>query len=425
MTAPTRFSQRASWAGGQPIGHLMHLALTHPELISLAAGFVDQESLPVEPTRQAIAAVLAEQNVGRAGLQYGTTAGYLPLREQLLEMMLAADEQSPAETKLSPDRIVVTAGSNQLLHLICEALLDPGDIVLCAAPSYFVFLGILANHGARSVGIAIDDQGMIPEAIEDQLARLQAAGELARVKAIYVTSYYDNPSSVTLAAGRRAMLVEIAERWSKSNKLYVIEDAAYRELRYEGDDLASVRSYDAAGERVIYAATFSKSYAPGIRVGWGVLPKELVQPVCELKGNIDFGSPNFAQYTMSAVLRLGLLTPHIERLRASYRAKRQAMLAAADEFLAPLPGTSWLRPTGGLYVWLRLPERVDAGPGGKLLSEAMNEGVLYVPGEYCYPTEGQKVCKNTIRLSFGVQSGPNIRRGIEALARAIQKVEAG
>src|SRR2546421_129987 len=129
MINTPHFSQRAAWAGGQPISHLMHLALARPELISLAAGFVDQDSLPVEPTRQAISEVLAEPELARAALQYGTTPGYLPLREQLLERLLVADRQTFAEAGLGTDRIVVTPGSNQLLHLVCEALLDPGDIV--------------------------------------------------------------------------------------------------------------------------------------------------------------------------------------------------------------------------------------------------------------------------------------------------------
>lgn len=419
-----RLSQRAGWAGGQPISYLMHLALTHPELISLAAGFVDRETLPVDAMRQATAAVLAEPDIAKAALQYGTTPGYLPLREQLLSRLLEADGQTDAETGLTPDRIVVTAGSNQLLHLVNEALLDPGDIVLCSAPSYFVYLGMVANQGARSVGVAIDQDGMIPEALEEELTRREQAGELERVKAIYITSYFDNPSTVTLAPSRRARIIEIAERWSKHGKIYVIEDAAYRELRYAGQDLASIRSYDPASERVIYAATFSKSFSPGLRVGWGLLPQELIRPIGELKGNIDFGSPNFAQYTMSAALRLGLFEPQVARLQASYREKMAAMLQAADEFLAAHQGVSWQRPEGGLYVWLRLPEEIDAGPGGRLLAASTEAGVLYVPGEYCYPTEGQKTCKNTIRLSFGVQNAANIRRGIAALSTAIGNVMA-
>ena len=417
-----RLSQRAGWAGGQPISRLMHLALAHPNLISLAAGFVDQETLPVEPAREAMAAVLADASRARAALQYGTTAGYPPLREAVLARLAAADGNPPSEANLSIEQVVVTAGSNQLLHLINEALFDPGDVVLCAAPSYFVYLGMVGNQGARSLGVASDEQGMIPEALEEELHRRERYGELDRVKAIYLTSYYDNPASATLPARRRAAIVETAKRWSRAGKIYIIEDAAYRPLRYEGDDLASMRSFDAEGDTVIVAETFSKSFSPGIRVGWGVLPPELVAPILSLNGNIDFGSPNFTQHVMAEVLARGLFDRQVALLQASYRTKLAAMLDAADQFLAPLAGVEWQRPTGGLYVWLRLPEAIDTGPGGPLMQLAMEEGVLYVPGEYCYPAEGEPPRHNMIRLSFGVQTAANIRRGVRALAQAIQKV---
>jgi len=282
-------------------------------------------------------------------------------------------------------------------------------------------LGLLASLGARAVGVAIDAHGMIPESLEDQLERREAAGELERVKAIYMTSYYENPSTVTLSLPRRAEIVELARRYSRAAPIYVIDDAAYRELRYAGQDLPSLRAFDEDGATVIVAETFSKSFSPGVRVGWGVLPEELVEPVSNLKASIDFGSPNLNQHLMHAVLQAGLFEPHVAQLRASYRAKLDAMLRALDEFLAGIRGVKWRRPSGGLYVWLELPEGLPAGPGGELIEHALAEGVLYVPGEYCYPPEGQAVRANTIRLSFGVQTPENIRRGIEALARAIRR----
>ncbi len=421
MTSPSPFSTRARWAAGQPISRLMHMALANPGLISLAAGFVDQASLPVDATRQAVERVLAEPSYARASLQYGTTAGDARLRQLVLDRFRQCDGQPPSERELSIDQVLLTAGSNQLLHLVAEVLLNPGDIVLTAAPTYFVFLGILGNLGARTIGVASDRDGLIPAALEDRLRNLDRQGKLGRVKAIYVTSYYDNPTSVTLAAERRPELVEIARRWSREHKIYVIEDAAYRELRYTAADLASVRSYDAADERVIVAETFSKSFSPGVRVGWGILPRELVEPVADLKGNIDFGSPHFAQRVMTAALELDLFEPHVASLREQYRVKLAAMLAAADEFLAPIPGVSWERPAGGLYVWLKLPAGIEAGTDGRLFAAALGEGVLYVPGDYCFPGEGEAVQPNTMRLSFGVQGPAEIRRGIEALSRAIRQ----
>jgi 2-aminoadipate transaminase len=267
-----------------------------------------------------------------------------------------------------------------------------------------------------------DDQGLLPEALEEQLRRLDAQGDLPRVKAIYVVPYFDNPGGVTMPLNRRAAIVEAAKRWSRHERIHVISDEAYRELRYWGDDIPSTAVCDEQGDTVVVAATFSKSFAPGLRVGWGFLPPHLVGPVTDQKGNVDFGSPNFNQHLITKVLELGLFEPHLERLRSGYRDKLTAMLAAADAFLGPLDGVSWLPPQGGLYVWLRLPEYIDTGMEGALFAAAVREGVLYVPGEYCYPTLGQPVCHNTMRLSFGVQSCEKIREGVEMLGRAIAAV---
>jgi len=153
-------------------------------------------------------------------------------------------------------------------------------------------------------------------------------------------------------------------------------------------------------------------------------PRDLIEPVAQPKGNIDFGAPNFSQHVMTAVIERGLLRPHVEKLRDHYRGKLQATLAACDEFLAPLPGITWDRPTGGIYVWLRLPEGLETGPGGSLFDYAVEEGVLYVPGEYFYPDPRRNAGTNTIRICYGVQSNERIHRGIEALARAVRRAQA-
>jgi len=417
-------SQRAAWAAGQPISDLMSRALANPNLISLAAGFVDQQTLPLEPTRTALDALLTDRDAALAALQYGTTPGYPPLRDRVLRRLLAADGTTAETAGLTVEQTVLTAGSNQLLHLVCESLLDPGDIVLCSAPTYFVLLGTLANVGARSVGVQTDENGMIPEALDQQLERLKFLGELERVKLIYVVTYSDNPAGITMPAQRRARIVELAKRWSQSTKIHVISDAAYRELRYWGEDVPSLRSFDEEGDTVIAAETLSKSYSPGIRVGWGFLPRHLVDPVSNQKGNVDFGSPNFNQHLMAKVFELGLFEPHVERIRASYRSKIKVMLDAAEGLLGSIPGVMWIRPAGGLYVWLELPEQLDAGPGGPLFDLAVRQGVLYVPGEYCFPSEGEPVRKNTLRLSFGVQPCDKIRDGMAALGRAIRETLA-
>jgi 2-aminoadipate transaminase len=423
MISEDRLSQRAHWAGNEPIASmLMAKTLGQPDLISLAAGFVDHELLPVDATRRALEIIWSEAGRARAALQYGTTIGHPPLREAVLDRMLRADGKCAAELNASIENVVITAGSNQLLFLLGDVLCDPGDIVICPVPSYYVFLGTLANLGVRAAAVETDRWGVLPEAVADELARREKAGELGRVKAVYVTTYYDNPSGATVPLERRAALVEVVRRWSHKHKIYLIEDAAYRELRYAGEDVPSLRAFDPQGDTVVHAGSFSKSFSPGIRVGWGLLPPALRGPLLAEKGNVDFGSPHFNQVLMATVLEEGLFEPQLVRLRAGYREKIEAGLRAADEFLAPIGGIEWVRPSGGLYVWLRLPESVDTGLAGPLFPRALAEGVLYVPGEYCYPAAGQPRPRNMLRLSFGAVTGEEFGRGVRALASAIRQV---
>ena len=417
-------SQRARWAGGEPVANvLMAQALANPDLVSLAAGFVDQATLPVEPTRMATDRLWSDAQLARAALQYGTTIGYPALRDAILQRMLTADGCSAFDVNLSAEQVVITAGSNQMLYLLSEALLDPGDVVICGAPSYFVFLGTLASLGVSAVGVLTDEYGLVPEAVSDQLEQMKRSGDAGRAKVIYLTTDFDNPGGVTVPADRREALVQIAQRWNRdNNRILIIEDTAYRELRYRGRDIASMRSLDPDGQTVIVAGSFSKSFSPGIRVGWGILPPWLVKPVLSQKGHLDFGSPNFNQILMANVLEMGLFDPHLAKLRTDYRRKIDAVLESAEEFLRPLGDIDWVRPDGGLYVWLQLPETVDTGISGRLFSSAVEEGVLYVPGECCYPTEGIAVRKNMLRLSFGIQSCERIRKGMESMGRAIRRV---
>lgn len=432
-TQPTEIlpslSARAHRAAEAPISALMRQALEQPGLISLAAGFVDPSSLPAEATQTAALSLLSHPEVARVALQYGSTAGNTQLRRQLLERVQradAADARAPTALQLHPsdeEQVVLTAGSNQMLGLLADALLDQGDYVLCDAPTYFVFTGLIESVGGRCIGIDSDAQGMLMPALEAELERHAQAGTLARVKAIYVMSYFDNPRGVSLAAERRPELVALAQRYSRDHRIYVIEDAAYRELRFSGPDEASVRAYDPAGETVAYAGTFSKSFAPGVRVGFGILPRSLAPAVLSLKGNLDFGSPHLNQCLLQRALELELLEPQAALLRKLYAHKAANMLRALDAHVAPLSGCSYQRPNGGLYVWLRLPAHVDTSARGRLFLRARELGVLYVPGEYCYPhpdpSTGAQRPSSSMRLSFGVQSDERVAEGIEKLARAI------
>jgi 2-aminoadipate transaminase len=426
--ARTSFSARARWASTAPIAALMQQTLENPGLISLAAGFVDAGSLPAAATHSAVASLLADPLRAQVALQYGSVRGDTRLREQLLARLLeqdAADPEGPAAASAAPtlDQLLLTAGSNQLLSLLVDALLDPQDIVLCDAPTYFVFTGLVESAGARCVGVASDAEGMRIDALEQQLEAHAAAGTLQRIKAIYVVDYYDNPRGISLARSRRAALVALAQRYSRAHRIYVIEDAAYRELRFGAADQASLRAYDASGETVVYAGTFSKSFSPGLRVGFGLLPKSLAPTLAAIKGNIDFGSPHLSQSILSEALTLGLYEPHVAQLRALYAKKCESMLAALDAHVAPLGVCSYERPSGGLYVWLTLPLQIETGPDSRLFARAREQGVLYVPGEYCFAS-GPGRQRSCLRLSFGVQSEEGIWAGVEKLARAIEEALA-
>ncbi len=418
-----RLSQRRQWARKQAVSFLMQQGVENHDVISLGAGLVDQESLPVEETRAALKTLLSDHQRVKQALQYGTTPGAEPLRRQLLEQLARLEGCPPEELGIDADQLILTTGSQQLLSLVGDVLLDPGDICLVAAPTYFVFLGTVAGLGARTISVATDDGGMRPEALEALFERLLSAGQLDRVKLIYVVSYYDNPAGLSLSAQRREAVLDIVRRWSKPHRIFILEDAAYRELRYDGPVLPSLWSFDTTRESVILAQTFSKSFSPGLRVGFGVVPAGLVKPICDRKGNEDFGSANFNQHLIAGVIEQGLYDSHVAKLRDSYRAKRDCMLAAADRYFADIPGVSWVHPHGGLYVWMTVPPAIDAGFDGPLFDRATNvERVMYVPGELFYADEPDDRPRNQMRLSYGVQTPEGIELGMQRLARAVRAV---
>jgi 2-aminoadipate transaminase len=415
------FSRRAGMAGGQPIGKLMAQALKYPDLISLAAGFVDNATLPCEAVGRCMRALTVDEDRLRRALQYDAAAGSASFREALVEWSYRAWPSCPPP---SPQRVILTAGSNQFLHLLADALLDPGDIVLAAAPTYFVFMGTLKSVSARVIGVQADDDGMCIDSLERQLGELAARGEAARVKAIYTVTEFDNPAGSSLSLERRRRLLDVVARWRlRHGPLLIISDNAYQQLRYSGSPLPPLLAMDdEAAEFVIELGTFSKSFSPGIRVGWGVVPEQLVEPLLEMKSNMDFGSPHFSQVLIHEALTSGELDHHLPSICRAYQIKLEAMLTALERDGSDIEGLQWRRPTGGLYVWLTLPESMDASEEGTLWPKAAQSGVLYVPGHYCFPAAGVAVQRNTVRLSFGVQTPERIDEGVRRLCSAIRDV---
>ncbi len=422
--APLSRSDKSCRTTDSPISYYVQKALENPELISFAAGLVDEESLPAAEIETAVVEIMADPAVARAALQYGSTQGMPTLRKQVLDRLCAADGVKPTDLNLTPADVCITTGSQQLLYLLGEILFNPGDIVITEAPSYFVYHSLLQTHGARVLTVPMDERGMDVTALESLLEQLKRSGELNRVKVIYTVDYFQNPTGLSLSADRREKLVELARRFSTDHRILILEDAAYRELRYSGDDLPSVKRFDTSNEYVIYTGTFSKACAPGLKTGYAVMPAEVRVPMMHLKGSHDFGSGNLSQHIVSQLLSSGAYAQHVEQLRTLYRHKRDVLLLALDREFGNFPGATWTVPSGGLFVWLSL-EGIDTGANGVLVPASLEAGVLYVPGEFGHvPDEAGRVPNNDCRICFGVATPDQIAEGIRRLRQAVGMVAA-
>jgi 2-aminoadipate transaminase len=217
----------------------------------------------------------------------------------------------------------------------------------------------------------------------------------------------------------------LARRYSRKQRLLILEDAAYRELRYEGPDLPSIKSFDTDNQHVILALTFSKTLSPGLKTGYGLLPRDLMGPLLRLKGNHDFGSNNFTQHLLDRLLDTGAYDRHVVELCRVYRRKRDTLLLTLERAFETWPEVRWTRPEGGLYVWLTFPCEVDTGPGGRLMQAALREGVLYVPGQFCYVNgDNAPIPTSGARLSFGVAQPEHLQEAVRRLARAAHELKA-
>jgi 2-aminoadipate transaminase len=395
--------------------------MANPRIINFAAGLVDPLTLPVDECAEITRKIFADAARGRVALQYDTTIGSADLRRAMLEHMERLEGKPAGAMGLTADDIVITTGSQQALYLIGEVLLDPGDIVIDTNPSYFVYTGALSSFGARVLAVPTDDDGMDVQAVARLLEQVERDGDLDRVKFIYCTSYFQNPTGLTLSRQRREKLLDIARRFSRGHRILILEDAAYRELRYDGDALPSIKSFDAENRYTILAHTFSKPFAPGIKTGYTAMPRDLMDAVLHHKGNHDFGSPNVSQQIALEAMRDGSYAEHVEVLRTAYRAKRDAVLSALEKFIPSNSGVTWTHPHGGLYVWLTLPEQVDTSRGSAFFNACVEAGVLYVPGAYCFqPDADGRIPVNHLRLSFGQVAPEQIEPGIQRLSSVVR-----
>ena len=405
--------------GVPPISWLMQTALTRPKLISLAAGFTDNATLPVELSRKLLNDILRSPKTGQPALQYGVTAGTENLRQLTATHLQKLD--GGHDRAHSPERVIITGGSQQLLYMTLEALCDEGDIVLVEDPTYFVFLSILQSRGIKARGVKLERDGIDLTHLEKVLERLKKSGELHRVKALYLVTYFQNPTGATTSLAKKSAALKLLKKFERAagHPIYLLEDAAYRELRFDhGDDVPTALTLPGA-ERVIYTGTYSKPYAPGARLGFGILPEPIFTTVQRIKGNHDFGSANLLQQLLAGALASGLYDKHVAKVRKNYAKKAAVMKRALAEHF-PANVEIW-ESGGGLYFWARLPKGVSAGVKSKVFQAALKADVLYVPGELCYADDSSRTKPdNEMRISFGSASEENIRKGIARLGAVLR-----
>jgi 2-aminoadipate transaminase len=400
----------------------MKTALEHPGLISLAAGFTDNETLPLDEARALLDEILEQPKSGRSALQYGSTPGDLELRRLTAENLWLADGASArADPLYAADRLLITHGSQQFLYLVTEALCDPGDIVLVEDPTYFVYLGIVQSHGLGCRGLRLEHDGLDLGHLEMALRELKRTGLIKRLKLLYLVSYHQNPSGITTSFAKKTALLELLRRHESAagHPIYLLEDAAYRSLRFAGEDVPSALAAVKKSNRVIYTSTYSKPFATGVRVGYGLLPPELFAVAARIKGNHDFGTAHLLQKLLARALRSGYYAAHLPILQARYAAKAAVMAAALRRHFPP--AVTWRMPTGGLYFWAQLPKKIRAGPASEIFKAALRNHVLYVPGVLCYADDPtRRKPDHEMRLSFGNATVADMRKGIDRLGKVIK-----
>lgn len=392
------FAQRTLTMRSSAIRELLKVT-ENRDVISFAGGLPAPELFPIAAFHEACSRLLAEK--GESALQYGTTEGYRPLREFI------AREHSSKYMALTTENVLITASSQQALDLLGKLFFDPGDSVLVEAPTYVGALQAFRMYGANFLSTPIDEDGMCCDALEEVLP--------SELKFIYVVPNFQNPTGVTLSLPRRMRLLQLA----RQHGVPIVEDNPYEELRFEGDRIPSLISLDGQSRRglpgnVIHLGTFSKTLAPGLRLGWVVAPAEIIRRLALLKQGTDLHTSTFSQMLAYEIVRDGFLRQHIAGLRAIYRERCAAMLRALEELFPA--GVIWTHPRGGLFLWITLPEGVDSAA---VLDTALQAGVAFVPGKAFYPDP--ELGFRHMRLNFSNSPPEKIREGVRRLSEAVRQ----
>ena len=388
------YAQRAHGMRASEIRALFSVA-NRPEVVSLAGGMPFIQGLPLDVIGEAMKRLIATK--GATALQYGSGQGDEELRERILEVVALE-----GITNAHPDDVVVTTGSQQALDLVTRIFVDPGDVVLAEAPSYVGALGVFRSYEAQVEHVEMDAEGLIPEALESALVGARAAGK--RVKFLYTIPNYHNPAGVTLTLERRHRVLEICQRFG----VLIVEDNPYGLLGFDREPLPAMRAFDAEG--VLYLGSFSKTFAPGYRVGWVIAPHAVREKLVLASESSILSPSNASQMAITTYLETCDWRGQIKSYRELYRERRDAMIGALSEHL---PSATWNVPDGGFYVWVKLPEGLDAR---SMLPRAVTERVAYVPGTaFFYDGQGA----DHMRLSFCYPTPERIREGVRRLASVV------
>ena len=383
-----KFARRMGGLAPSAIREILKVT-AKPEVISFAGGLPAPELFPIAEVQAAAEQVLTKE--GRSALQYGPSEGFLPLREWI------NGELGRRGIRSQVDDILVTVGSQQVLDLVGKLFLNPGDVILTENPTYLAAIQAFQVFEAKFVPVPTDAEGLIPGALPELIRQ-------HRPKFLYTIPNFQNPTGITLTAARREALARIAAE----HHLPVIEDDPYGRLRYRGVDVPPVKHWDEAG-LVLYVSTFSKTIAPGLRLGWVAAPPTVFNALLVLKQAADLHTSSFDQRVAHAYLTGNDVNPHLNRIRQVY-GERFALMEAALRTELP-PGYSWTQPEGGMFLWVTGPAELDAL---RLLERALKQNVAFVPGRDFFPAEGGR---NHFRLNFSNSTPERIREGVRRLGQ--------
>lgn len=389
------FAERTTVMRSSAMRDLMAVT-ARPEVISLAGGLPDTSTFPPQ-TFAAQMTRIAQESAAEA-LQYGPTEGFAETVDCIVEVM-GAEGMLP-----DPEDVIVTTGGQQAIDLLCKTLVDPGDAVICEAPTYPGAIPVFCSYQADTIQIETDSEGMRIDDLEATLERLDEEGR--RPKFVYSVPTFQNPAGVTMSLDRRRRLVELA----RSRELLVVEDNPYGLLRYAGEPLPPLYQLD-GGDFVVYIGTFSKILSPGIRLGWAVAPPPVMEKVVIGKQASDLCTSTLTQYFVREYFDGGQWQQYVESLADIYRSRRDAMLEALQRYFPPQ--ASWTEPEGGLFVWATLPLYIDTSD---LLAKALREDVAFVPGQAAY-VDGRG--RSSMRLNFSAGDEDEIREGIRRIGEVI------